>query len=404
MNVQHPAVSTRPSRAKRALAMVGLAAVVVTAAGCAVSRADELPSGAHRSNSSLFSSVAGQTTSEVTSAFPSTTSAQVMDMAVQPAKDGVVGGDLANLAQDAAWSVAVDEHIDGMRLGPMFGADTVAPLQIGDVMLVGLKSSVLNQAGTAAFSMRDGALLWQDPSLECQRVDLGGALPCRQNAGEWAPFNPAVAAFGEPLNAGFAPEAFGFADGVLYSARSTGAGAIEVAAGTVEYPAALWTVTVPRAAEAMVPGNGARIVVDDTLKVTIGAAEIEITRGGTPLAPEAMLVQPNTGGMLIDIAQTINDVRVENSVDDRVSAATWSVPGRVVSKGTATDGHNLTFVSGDDADGTNVIRTISLVDGHTISEHSVVAGANEPRDIQSAARGIFAYDKQFSRIAYYPAG
>lgn len=389
---------------KRAFGALGLVAVSVTAAGCAVSYADTLTPSQHRSTPSIFSSLAGVTTSDVTSAFPSTTSAQVMDVTAQASVDGVVSGDLSRLSQDAAWSLTLGESIEGKRLGPLFGSEEVQPLQVGNTMIVGLRSSVLNRAGTAAFSMQDGSLLWQDPSLECQAVDLGGALPCRQNSGQWAPFNPAAAAFGEVINPGFAPEAFGFADGVLYSARTNGAGMIEVAAGTVAEPAKLWTVAVPRATEAMVPGQGARITVADTVRVVMGAAEIELTKAGVPLAAEATLASPEDGSKVIDIAQTIGDVRVDNSVDDRISSGTWSIPSRVVSEGTATDGKNLTFVAGDEADGTNVIRTISLADGHTVSEHGIVAGAQQPRDLKSAAHGIFAYDTQFSRIAYYPAG
>ncbi|QGU01939.1 hypothetical protein CKALI_05340 [Corynebacterium kalinowskii] len=408
MNVEHSmatsAARRRPSVAKRGAGLVGLAVLLATAAGCAVSQADTISPTQHRNNTSIFSAVAGVTTSELTSAFPSTTSAQVVDGTVKPAVDGQTEGSLADLSQSAAWSLTLDEKIDGMRLGPMYGSDSVAPLQVGNVMLVGLRSSVLNEAGTAAFSMTDGSLLWQDRSLECQRVDLGGAVPCRQNAGEWAPFNPGAGAFGPALNPGFAPEAFGFADGVLYSARTNGAGMIEVAAGTVENPAGLWTVAVPRSAEAMIPGEGAAIRVGDTVKVTMGAAEIELTKDGAPLTATAQAAQPADGAMVVDIEQTIGDTHIANTVDDRISSGTWSIPSRVVSKNTVTDGERLTYVAGDDADGSNVIRTISLVDGKTVSEHSVVANAAEPRDIQSAARGIFAFDKQFSRIAYYPAG
>ncbi|MEJ5927338.1 hypothetical protein WG915_01750 [Corynebacterium sp. H128] len=418
MNFQHTtaAINARASRedyngvvavVKRGAGLLGLTAVLATAAGCAVSHAETVTSPAHRGTDSVFSSVAGQTTSEVTSAFPSTTTSQVVTGTVPANADGTTAGDLNGLADNAAWSLTLDKEIDGMRLGPLHGSDTVAPLQIGDVMLVGLRSSVLNDAGTAAFSMKDGSLLWQDRSLECQRVDLGGALPCRQNSGTWAPFNPSAAAFGTEINPGFVPEAFGFADGVLYSARTNGAGMIEVAAGTPENPAERWTVAVPRAAEAMVPGNGARIEVADTVKVVMGAAELELSKEGTPLTPEATLAQPATAEQVVDIAQDIDGIQLRNTDADTIEAtgtATWTIPSRVVSEHTVTDGKNLSYVSGDDSDGSNLIRTISLATGETVSEHKVIANAAEPRDLQSAAQGLFAYDKQFSTIAYYPAG
>lgn len=404
MKTVRPAAPRRTAVVKKGFALMGLAAVSLTAVGCAVSLADTVGEAGHRADTSIFSTFAGVTTSEVTSAFASTTSARVVDGSFLPAVDGALVGDLAGLSQDAAWSLTLNEKIEGMRLGPMYGAETAAPIQIGNVMLVGMRSSVLNQAGTAAFSMKDGSLLWQDRSLECQRVDLGGALPCRQNSGAWAPFNPQAAAFGEAFNPGFAPEAFGFADGVLYSARTNGAGMIEVAAGTIAEPAKHWTVKVPRSMEAMLPGQGARIEIAENLTVVMGSAQIEITKSGQPLAQAATPVTPKDGAMVADMQRVIGDVHVRNSVDDRVSTHTWSVPSRVVSEHTVTDGRNLTFVAGDQADGTNAIRTISLQDGYTVNEHGIVAGAHEPRDIQSAAHGIFAYDKQFSRIAYYPAG
>lgn len=398
------AAGRRFSALKRGASMLGLVALLSTAVGCAVSQADTLSVAQHRTQGSPFGALAGVTTSELTSTYQSTTSARVVDSNAVATVDGRTAGELTKLASDAAWSVTLGEKIPGMRLGPFFGSDSVAPLQVGDIMLVSLRSSVLNNAGTAAFSMVDGSLLWQDRSLECQRVDLGGAVPCRQNSGFWAPFNPHAGAFGTAINPGFAPEAFGFADGVLYTARTNGAGMIEVAAGTVENPAEHWVISVPRANEAMIPGNGARIKVSDTIKVTIGAAEIELTKQGQSLAPEATLAQPESGAMVVDIEQTVGDTHIKNTVDDRVSTATWSIPSRVVSPHTITDGKNLTFVSGDDVDGTNLIRTISLADGHTVSEHHVVANAAQPRDIQSAAHGMFVYDKQFSTIAYYPAG
>lgn len=408
MNVEHPVAQTasrrRPADAKRGLGMVGLAVLLTTAAGCAVSQAETLSPTQHRNSTSIFSSVAGVTTSEVTSEFPSTTTAQVVDGSVTPGVDGRTQGNLADLSQSAAWSIDLGNKIEGMRLGALHGSDSLAPMQVGNVMLVGLRSSVLNEVGTAAFSMTDGSLLWQDRSLECQRVDVGGAVPCRQNAGEWALFNPAAGVFGPAINPGFVPEAFGFADGVLYSARTNGAGMIEISAGSVAEPFSLWTVTVPRSDEAMIPGSGASITVADTIKVVMGAAEIELTKDGEPLTALAHPVQPEPGAMVIDIEQTIGDVHINNTIDDRINGGAWSIPSRVVSKHTVTDGQHLTFVAGDDADGSNVIRTISLADGHTVSEHSVVANAAEPRDIQSAAHGLFAYDKQFSRIAYYPAG
>lgn len=404
MNAAPTTAQQQASRTKRGLGILGLAAIAVTAAGCAVSYADTTAPVAHRATPSILGSLTGVTTSAVTSALPSTTSSQLMAVSAQAHVDGVTSGNLANLSQDAAWSLTLNEDIEGKRLGPLFGTESIAPFQVGDAMVVGLRSSVLNQAGTAVFSMRDGSLLWQDPSLECQRVDLGGALPCRQNSGAWAPLNPTAAVFGDAIDPGFSPEAFGFADGVLYSARTTGAGMIEVAAGTVAEPALYWTVLVPRAAEAMIPGQGAAITVGDTVHVVMGAAEVELTKDGQPLTVEAQPVQPADGSKVIDIAQSIGDVTVANTADDRVSSDTWSVPSRVVSDTTVTDGENLTFVAGDEADGTNVIRTISLVDGHTVAERGIVAGAQQPRDIQSAAHGLFAYDKQFSRIAYYPAG
>ncbi|MDU0477642.1 hypothetical protein QVA66_00110 [Staphylococcus chromogenes] len=405
-----------PRSTARTLGAVGvLAAVVAAVAGCAaVSNAETASPHAHRSGGSIFSSVAGLTTSEVTSAFPSSTTSQVVRADAQAFADGKTAGNLAALSPNAQWSVDVKDALQGLRLAPLFGDDDIAPIQIGDVMVVGLNSSVLNAAGTAAFSMRDGSLLWQDRSLECQRVDLGGALPCRQNNGAWAPFNPGTGVFGDAINPGFIPETFGFADGVLYSARTTGAGELQVAAGTVDKPASAWTTTVARSAEASMPGKGAEITVGERIDVRLGAAEIELTKAGQPLTNEAHaatdhLVRDIDGvavNRALSIQEQAGDVLVVNTADDKLvgvkdGIVLWSVNARVAHKSTVNDGKSITFVAGTDHG--NVITTVSAADGTILDQRSIVAEAAMPKAIQSAAHGIFHVDSQFSKIAYYSA-
>lgn len=412
-----PAATNAPKSVVRKLGVLGFLASIAGVAGCAaVGNAETPANSTHRPGGSIFSSVAGVTTSDVTAAFPSSTTNQVVRSDIAALANGHTNGNLAALSPNAQWSIDVRDALQGLRMGPLFGSDVVAPIQIGDVALVGLRSSVLNSAGTAAFSLSDGKLLWQDRSLECQRVDLGGALPCRQNSGAWAPFNPSTGMFGEALNPGFAPEAFGFADGVLYSARTNGAGAIEVAAGSLQHPNEAWTVTVPRSAEASVPGQGAEIEVGDHIQVTMGAAQIELSKAGQPLAAEAhpVAVVENaesipagiSANQALSIAQRVGDIRVINTSDDRVvgihdGAVVWSVNARVAQTATVTDGKSLTFIQG--TGNGNVMTTLSLADGTILNQRDVVADAAAPKQIQSAARGLFHVDPQFSKIAYYRA-
>lgn len=179
-----------------------------------------------------------------------------------------------------------------------------------------------------------------------------------------------------------------------------------MAAGTVEDPAKLWTVAIPRAEVTLQPGGESYIEVGENIRVVMGSAEVRLTKDGYTFTDEAQPVLKQEKAEA-KVSRTIGGVKVSNSTPDVLEAAgtaSWQIPSRVASAYSVTDGAHLTFVAGDEADGTNVIRTVSLADGHVISEHSVVAGAAQPREIQSAAHGIFAYDKQFSTIAYYPAG
>ncbi|AKK03066.1 hypothetical protein [Corynebacterium epidermidicanis] len=396
--------TSAPHAGLRFLGGLAVLAGVAAVAGCAVSNADTLTT-PHRGGS-IFSSVAGTTTSDVTSTFPSSTTSQVVRGDLPALQDGTTGGNLAALSPNAQWTLNVQDALPGLRLGPLYGATDTDPIQIGDVIVVGLHSSVLNSAGSAAFSMTDGSLLWQDRSLECQAVDLGGALPCRQNKGQWAPFNPSTATFGEAINPGFAPEAFGFADGILYSARSTGAGELQVAAGTVAQPAASWTVTVPRTAEATVAGTASNITVAaDAVDVQLGAATIELTKNGQPLTELAQLADDaKLPG--VHVEKQVGDLVISNDMAGLITArrgaeVLWSVPGVFANDEVVTDGRALTFVSGTDTG--NKLTTISLATGELLQQRDIVALNSQPKKIQSAASGIFHVDGQFSTISYYRA-
>lgn len=408
-------VGSRRFGVRKALGL-GLLAVSTTVAGCAaVSQADTVSPQLHRSNGSLISAVAGRTTSDLTAAFPSSTTAQVVDSRVPALADQNTLGNLATLGDTAAWTIDIKDSLDGLRLAPMHGEEVSVPIQIGSVVITALRSSVLNSAGTAAFDMGSGRLLWQDRSLECQRVDLGGALPCRQNNGQWAPFNPVQGTFGEPINPGFAPEAFAFADGVLYTARTNGAGAIEVAAGSIAKPNEKFTVAVPRDEAAMLPGTNASITVEDDVKVRLGAAEIELTKDGQPLAPEATLASepqselndlPVPANRVVPVRKQIGEVTIVNGSGDRLVAlrngtVLWSIPARLVDSRIVTDGCHVAVVSGTDS-GAEIL-TVALADGQVVGKRAVVANGSKPKAIEAATAGVFHVDRAFSTISYYPA-
>lgn len=245
-------------------------------------------------------------TSTTSSSYSYVPSGELVDSQMPLFSDGVTAADLTQVDQ-AQWTINLGEVIPGAQLGNLGARQTgtdelTAPIQVGDVMLVGLKSSHTEDAGVAAFSMADGSLLWQDRSLECNRVDVGGALLCRHNNGSWMPFNPARNAGGDAIDPGFAPEAFTFRDGVLYTAGQRANGDLAIAAGSLLNPTELWDVTIPRAAECIAPGEGASMEVSgDRVVATVGVAGGAVSVAGevlTPLATGTAQYPISGGGFL----------------------------------------------------------------------------------------------------------
>lgn len=258
--------------------IIGLAAAfmgLTTMVGCATQTANT----GSANFSSFLSSVTGDATYQ-----PSTSTVLravgTVDSEYRGLATGVTTGDLSTLAAAPAWTIEVSNVLPEMQIGPLNSASTdTTPLQVGNVVLIGLKSAENSASGVAAFNMADGSLLWQNRGIECQNIDADGVAICRQDGGLWTAFNPATGVASAAIDPGFDVAGFAFENGVLYTVGMNGAGNVFAAAGTIAEPTSLWVASAPRTADCIVPGAGGAISLSEQLvAANVGSAGIVVNK------------------------------------------------------------------------------------------------------------------------------